>query len=81
MYTFGAGVEFQLLHNLVFTPFVSYEATPRIDTVPATALNRFEANYGGKFTYRIDRNWGVSLGASADRDRDLTYKAGLQFHY
>jgi hypothetical protein len=81
MYNFATGVEFQILRPLVFTPFVSYEATPRLDTNPATALNRFEANYGGKFTYRLDHNWGVSLGASADRDRDLTYKAGVQFHY
>ena len=81
-YTLSTGVEFQLLKSLVLTPEVSYVGTPRLVTARSAGnLPNFDWTYGAAFTYRIERNWSTSLGAYADRDRSLTYKAGVSYHF
>lgn len=81
-YTLSTGVEFQLAKPLVFTPVLSYSGTPRLVTAPtAGTLPNFEWTYGGAFTYRLTRSWSTSLGATADRNRDLTYKLGVGYHF
>jgi opacity protein-like surface antigen len=80
-YTVGTGIEFQILPPLTLTPFVEYLGTPRVDTTPVGLFPRFDWNYGAKLAYRLNRNWGVSLTASSDSASDITYRAGLQYHF
>ena len=76
-YTIGTGAEFQLTHLLVVTPYINF--------VRATGFNRSELDYGVKATYRINRQWGVSVGAELDAVRHakdaMTYTVGVNYHY
>ncbi|MDB6127841.1 MAG: hypothetical protein JWM35_1737 [Verrucomicrobia bacterium] len=76
-YTIGTGVEFQLSHQFVVTPYINF--------VRATGFNRSELDYGVKGTYRITRQWGVSVGAELDAVRHakdaMTYTVGVNYHY
>ena len=81
-YDLGAGVEFQVLKQLVVDPELTYDATPNL-TTPRYALNvpNYEWNYGAKATYRFTKQVSASLGVFADQNRDMTYKLGVGFHY
>ncbi len=76
-YTLGTGVEFQLAKPVVLTPFVNF--------VRATGFNRSEVDYGVKATYRINRQWGVSVGWKYDsvyHAKDAQdFTLGVNYHY
>lgn len=81
-YDLGAGVEFQLLRQLVISPELTYDATPKLTTPGyALGLSNYEWNYGAKATYRITKQVSATLGVFADQNRDMTYRVGLGFHY
>jgi hypothetical protein len=72
-YVLGAGFELQVRPSLVVTPLITYQEAPH--------LHDHVWNYGVKGTYRVTREWGVSLGAQIDEDHDLEYTAGVNFHF
>jgi hypothetical protein len=83
--TFTGGVEFPVLGNLAVTPFAEYQAEAHLfnHELPAANFPDHLWDYGVKATYRIDRQWSVSLTADLDqysRD-DLGYRAGLSYHF
>lgn len=69
---YTAGAEFQVLPDLVVTPFAAYQE-----------VHRFSHgwNYGVEATYRITRRWGVSLTPQIDQDHGLDYRAGVNFYF
>jgi hypothetical protein len=72
-YVLGAGFELQVRPALVVTPLITYQEAPH--------LHDRVWNYGLKATYRVTREWGASLGAQIDEDRNLEYTAGVNFHF
>jgi hypothetical protein len=84
-YTGVAGVEFQVLRNLALSPFLEYDALPKLyNHAPAVANFPDHTLEGGvKATYRITRQWRASLSATLDQynSRDIGLRAGLSYHY
>jgi hypothetical protein len=52
---------------------VSYEAAP--------SLHFHEWNYGVLTNYRFNKEWSASLGAKLDEEHNVTYTAGVNFHF
>ena len=84
-YTMTGGVEFQLLRNLALTPFVEYQAEPRLrgQGSPAASLPDHLLVYGVKATCRITRDWSASVGVDLDQhsERDWGLRAGVSYHF
>lgn len=72
-YSLKTGIEFQLGAQFVLTPYVSYEAAP--------SLHFHEWNYGVLTNYRFNKEWSASLGAKLDEEHNVTYTAGVNFHF
>ena len=72
-YSLKTGVQFQLMSQLVLTPYVSYEAAPRLHT--------HEWNYGVLTNYRFTKEWSATLGAKIDENHNVNYAAGVNFHF
>lgn len=72
-YELKTGAQFQLLPQLVLTPYVSYEAAPRLHT--------HEWNYGVLTNYRFNREWSATVGAKLDEEHNVSYSVGVNFHF
>lgn len=76
-YTLGTGVEFQVAPAIVLTPYLNF--------VRATGITRSELDYGVKATYRVNRQWGVSVGWEYDsvyhaKDAQVV-SLGVNYHF
>jgi hypothetical protein len=84
-YALTAGAEFQLTGRLVLTPFLEYEAEPRLrqDNLSVADLPDYVFNYAAKATYRVSQDWSVSLTAELDQHSasDLGLRAGASYHF
>jgi len=84
-YTATGGVEFQVLKDLALTPFVEYQAEPRFrnGALPVADFPNHALYYGVKATYRINREWNVSLGADLDDHsvKDWGLRAGVSYRF
>ena len=84
-YTATGGVEFQVLKNLALTPYVEYQAAPRLrnGALPVADFPNHTTFFGVKATYRINREWNASLGADLDDHsvRDWGLRAGVSYHF
>lgn len=72
-YLVGVGVEFQVLTQLVVTPFVNYQDIP--------AMNSRAWGYGAKATYRLAKEWSTSLRVRLDEDHNVEYQVGVNRHF
>jgi hypothetical protein len=84
-YSSEAGVEFQVLRRLVLTPYVEYQAEPRLHNNLAPTVNFPNRlwNLGLMATYRLTGRLSASVGLDVNQysDRDLGYRAGLAYHF
>ncbi len=71
-YVLTAGGEFQVLRALVLTPFAAYQEVHGFDR---------DWNYGLKATYRLTRNWSVSLTPQIDEHHNLAYLGAVNYHF
>ncbi|HEX2854347.1 MAG TPA: hypothetical protein VHO24_14010 [Opitutaceae bacterium] len=72
-YLVGAGVEFQVLTQLVVTPFVNYQDVPSLDSRAW--------GYGAKATYRLAKEWSASFRVRLDEDHNVEYRIGVNRHF
>jgi len=85
VYDLQSGVEFEVLGSLAITPFIGYEALPKLyNHVPTVADfpdHAFE--YGVKETYRLTRNWKASLTETLDQysSRDWGLRGGVSYRF
>jgi hypothetical protein len=84
-YSSEAGVEFQVLRRLVLSPYIEYQAEPRLHNNLAPAVNFPNRlwNFGVMATYRLTSRVSASAGIDVDQynARDLGYRAGLAYHF
>jgi opacity protein-like surface antigen len=84
-YTVDAGVQFEVLKNLVVSPYIEYDGEPHLyNHAPAVAnFPDHVIDLGVKATYRITRHWNASLGASVDQysGEDLGARAGVSYRF
>jgi hypothetical protein len=84
-YKFVGGVEFATTARLSLTPFVQYEAEPRLtqDRRPLANMANYVFNYGVTATYRLTREWSASVTAEQDQHSGSTFGllAGMSYHY
>jgi hypothetical protein len=85
VYTADAGVEFQVLKDLALSPYVEYQAEPRLYNhgLPLTDLPDHDAFVAVKATYRLTRQWSASLSADIDQHttRDFGLRAGVSYRF
>jgi hypothetical protein len=84
-YSLTVGVEFQVLRNLLLSPFMGYEAEPHLynHETPAANFPDHLLDYGVKATYRICRQWSASLTPSLDQysGRDWGLRGGVSYRF
>ena len=84
-YTFTGGTEFQVLKDLVLTPFIQYQAAPHLydNAWPRGFTPDHGFDYGVKATYRITRQWDVSLSGDIDQHstNDYGLKVGVSYRF
>jgi hypothetical protein len=68
----GAGVEIQVLHQLVISPFGDYQAIHNYG---------HDWNWGAKATYRLTPQLSVSLIPQVDEHNNLNYGAAVNYHF
>jgi outer membrane scaffolding protein for murein synthesis (MipA/OmpV family) len=76
-YKIGVGTEFQVAPSLVITPFVNF--------VRATSFNASEVELGAKATYRLNREWSLTVRAQYEAvrhdDDSAEYSIGAIYHF
>jgi hypothetical protein len=84
-YTGTGGVEFQVLKNLALTPYLEYQAEPRLYNagVSAGGLPDHILTYGVNAIYRISRDWSAMVGADLDEHsaKDWGLRGGVGYHF
>jgi hypothetical protein len=84
-YELQAGVEFRVLPAVSVSPFLEYDAEPRLhNLVPAVAnFPDHVVDYGVKATYRLTREWSLSATALMDQysGRDFGVRAGVDYRF
>jgi hypothetical protein len=84
-YSARAGVEFQVLRRLVLTPYIEYQAEPRLhnNLAPMVDFPNRLWNFGVMATYRLTDRFSATVGFDVNQysARDLGYRAGLAYHF
>jgi hypothetical protein len=84
-YSSEAGIEFQVLRRLVLTPYLKYQAEPRLhnNAAPIANFPNRVWNFGLMATYRLTPRLSATVGLDVDQysERDVGYRAGLAYHF